>query len=178
MSAMLADVHAIEQQRDQVELIERGRLPGLELRARPRDEPAANGALARPSTRHLGGQRLQAARILARRHSDQHLFDDAAIERIGRGDRLKRRQRDFAGGRPRPWALKHHLPSTQDDFARGPPRTAGRALGLVRIPRAANGGAILLEHDSDGAQTRPNDQLHQLGFRVDQQIDERQVTYR
>lgn len=44
--AVIADVDAVDQQRDQVECVERRTLPGRELRPRPRDEAAADGALA------------------------------------------------------------------------------------------------------------------------------------
>jgi hypothetical protein len=52
--AMLAHVHAVEQQGHQVQVFERRRLPGLELRARPRDKAPADSALARAPTRDLG----------------------------------------------------------------------------------------------------------------------------
>jgi hypothetical protein len=42
--------------------------------------------------RDVGADGLEAAVVLAGGHADQHLFDDAAIERIGVGEGPKRRQ--------------------------------------------------------------------------------------
>ena len=175
---VLADVDAVEQQGHQVEVIQRRRLPGLELCARPRHEPPADGALARAPARDVGAERLQAARVLARGHAHQHLLDHAAIQGIGRSHRLERRQRDFAVGRPHTRALDDHFPPAQHDLARDDPGPAGRAIRFVGIPRAANHRPILLEHGGEYAQARPDGQLQQLGLCVDQQIDQRQMTHR
>ena len=53
--AVLADVHAVEEQGDQVEAVERRRLPRRQLRRRLRHEAAAHGALARAAARHVAG---------------------------------------------------------------------------------------------------------------------------
>jgi len=80
--AGLADVHPVNQQRHEVERIERRRPPGVELRGGLRDEPAAHGALAGAARAEIGPRRLQAAPVLPRRYADEHLLHDATIQRI------------------------------------------------------------------------------------------------
>jgi len=123
-------------------------------------------------------QWLQAPRVLPRGHAHQHLFDDAAIERVGRGHRLKRRQRDFAGCCPYARPLNGDLPTAEDDFAPRRARPAGRSIGLVRIPRAADRGPILFEHRGEDFQSRSQRHFQQLRLRVDEQIDEWEMTQR
>src|SRR5206468_12641012 len=115
--AVIPEVHAVDQQRDQVEGIERRTLPRRELRRRAGDEAAADRALTGPTTLHLSTERLQAPRVLTRGHAHQHLLDDATIERIGGGHCLKRRQRDLASRGPYARALDRDFPTAQDDFA-------------------------------------------------------------
>ena len=117
--AVLADVHAVEDQRDEVEAVERGGLPRPQLRRRLGHEAPADAALARPATHHPGRHRLQAPRILAGRDAHQHLVDDAPIQRVraapapetsAAGPRARRRARAAVApppcGRPAPprWA--------------------------------------------------------------------------
>jgi hypothetical protein len=83
---------------------------------------------------------------LACGHAHQHLFDDTPIERIGGGHRLERGQRDLARRRAHARTLDRDLPASQHDFALCRARTARRPLGVMGIPQAANGRAILLEH--------------------------------
>jgi hypothetical protein len=78
--AMLADVHAVDQQADHVEPLERGGLPRCQLRRRLRDEPATHRALARAPASHRRRHRLEAAGIPAGGDAHQHLVDDAPIE--------------------------------------------------------------------------------------------------
>ena len=68
--AVLPDVDAVEQQPHQVEALQRGGLPRLELRACLGDEASTDGALTDPTTRHRGRQGLQAASVMARGHAD------------------------------------------------------------------------------------------------------------
>ena len=77
--AVLADVDAVEDQRDEVEAVKRGGLPGPQLRGRLGHEAPADAALARPAAHHAGRDRLQAPRILAGRDAHQHLVDDPTI---------------------------------------------------------------------------------------------------
>ena len=75
--AVLADVDAVDQQRDQVEAVEGRGLPRLQLRGGPRDEAPTDAALARAATRDVRGERIQAPRVLPRRHADQQLLEDS-----------------------------------------------------------------------------------------------------
>ena len=52
--AVFADVDAVDQQSHQIERVERGRSPGLELCGGLRDEPATHRALARAAGADLG----------------------------------------------------------------------------------------------------------------------------
>ena len=85
--AVLADVDAVDQERHEIERVEGRRPPGVELRRGLRDEPAAHGALAGAAPGHRRRQRLETARILARRHAHEHLLDDATIQGILAGHR-------------------------------------------------------------------------------------------
>jgi len=136
------------------------------------------GALARAPALHRWTERFQAPGVLSRRHADQHLFDDATIERIGRRHRLKRGQGDLAGGRPDTRALDRDLPTTEDHFAARGPGPARRPIRLVGISRPADRRPILLEHRGEHLQPRAQRQFQQLGLRVDQQIDKRQMALR
>ena len=48
-------------------------------------------------------------------------------------------------------------------------------MGLMRIPRTAHGHAILLQHRLEDLQARRDDQRLELGLRIDQDVDQRQV---
>ena len=61
---VLADMEAIDQQRDQIEIRQRPRPPFLELGGRLDDEASADRALARAAARHRVADRLQTSRIL------------------------------------------------------------------------------------------------------------------
>ncbi len=89
---MVTDVDAVDQQRNEIKAVERRALPGRKLRRCPRDEAAADDALAGTPARHRRTERLQAAGVLPGGHADEHLLDDPTIEWIGRGHCLKRRQ--------------------------------------------------------------------------------------
>src|SRR5437773_354915 len=91
--AVFPDVDAIEKEPDEIEAIERLRLPRFELRTRLGDESAAHRALARATTHDRRWHRFQTASVLTRRDPDQHLLDDAPIQRIVVGKRLKGWQR-------------------------------------------------------------------------------------
>ena len=58
--AVIPEMHAVDQQRDQVEGLQGRALPGDELRRRFRDEAATDGALAGPTALHLWAEWLQA----------------------------------------------------------------------------------------------------------------------
>ena len=173
---MIAEVHAVDQQRDEVEAVEQRALPRRELRRRTGDEAPADSTLARAAARHLRPDRLQAPRVLPRSNADEHLLDDAPVEWIGSRHRLERGQRDLAGRGADAQTLDRHFPATEDDFAARGTGPARRPLGLVGIPRPADGRAIFLEHGGEDLQARSQRQFQQLGLRVDEQIDQRQVT--
>ena len=86
--------------------------------------------------------------------------------------------RDFADRGPHPWALDGHLPATQDHFAASRAGSARWPIGLVRVPRAAESDPILFQHRGEHAHARSQGQFQQLRPRVDEQIDERQMTQR
>ena len=142
------------------------------------DEATTDRALAGTPALHVRAQGLQTPGVLARRHADEHLFDHPPVQRIGRGHRLKRRQRDLTRRRPHPWTLDRHLPAAQHDFALGGAGPAGRPVRLVGVPRPADRGAIFFEHGGEDLQPRSQRQFQQLGLRLDQQVDERQMAQR
>ena len=48
----------------------------------PRRSRTARSSVATPAGAHVRTQRFQTALRLARRHADEHLFDDTAVERV------------------------------------------------------------------------------------------------
>ena len=172
--AVLPDVHAVEQEPDQVECLEGRGLPRFELRACPGDEAPTHGALAGPPTRHRGRQRLQAAGVLACGHADEHLFDGTSMQRVRVGHRAKRRQHDLVSVCADPRPTNGHRATAQHDLAGHRAGAGGGPVGLMRIPRAAERRAIFLEHHVEHAQARAHHQLEEFRFRVDQEFHQRQ----
>jgi hypothetical protein len=173
--AALGEDHAVDEERHQIQAIQRRRLPRADLRCGARHEAPTDTALARPPAAHLGRQRLEAARVAPRRDAQQHLFDDPPIERIGLGHRLERRQRHLVMPGPHPGPANLDFASAQHDATRRRPGAAGLPLGLVGIPRPADRDPILFEHRFEHLHPRSDDELGQFGARVDQHIDQRQV---
>ena len=99
--AVLADVDAVDEQRHQVEAVERRSICQAASCARSsRRSGDSRALLLVPRLTHRRRHGLQAARILPRGHADEHLLDDATIQRIGVGQRLERRQRHFVAVGP------------------------------------------------------------------------------
>ena len=151
------------------------RPPGRQLGRGLRDEPTTDRALARAPRLNLGARRFQAAAVLPRGNTDEHLLDDATIQRVGVGERLERRQRHLVAIRSDTWPANLHLASAQDHLTGDPPRARRRTLGLVLVPRAAEGRPIRFEHRGEDLQARRDGQFHQLGSGIDEEIDEGQV---
>ena len=173
--AVLPDVDAIEDEPDQVEAVERLRLPRFQLGACLGDESPAHGALARSAAHHWSRHRFQTTGVLTGGDPHQHLFDHTAIQRIAVGERLKGRQRDFGAIAAGPWPANRHLPATQDDFARHRAGARRLARNLMLVPRTADRRSVFLEHRREHLQAGGDGELHQLRSRIDEQIDERQM---
>ena len=171
-------VHAVEQQHGEVELGERGGPPGVELCLRLGHEPPTHRTLARAPGANVRAQRLQASAILARRHAHEHLLNDAPVQRVVPGERPERGQRDLLAVVPDARSAQRHLAPAQDDLTRRMARPRGTPLGLMRIPGSTDRHAVLLQHRLEDFQARRDDQRLQLGLRVDQDIDQRQVPKR
>jgi len=171
--AVLADVDAVEDQPDQVEALERLRLPGFQLRARLRDKPPAHGALARTARRHRRRQQLEAATVLPRRDTDEHLFDNPSIQRILAGHELKRGQRHLRAVATDPGPANRDLAAAEDDFTRHRPRARSSPTSLMLISRTADRRAILFEHRGQHLQPGADGELQQLRPRIHEEIDER-----
>ena len=71
-----------------------------------------------------------------------------------------------------------HLPPAQHDLTRRMPRSRRLARRLMRIPWPTDGGPILVQHGFEYLQARRDDQLLELGLRVNEDIDQRQVPWR
>ena len=173
--AVLANVDTVDQQGHEIDAIERGRSPGGELRRGLHDEPAAHAALAGAATDHRRRQGFEAAGILPRRHPHQHLLDHAPIQRVFAGHQLKRRQRHFRAVRPHARPTQGHLPTTEHDLARDGTGARGRTLHLMLIALAADRRPIIFEHRLTDSQARGDGEFHQLGARIDEEIDEGQM---
>ena len=175
---MLPDMHAVEEQPDQGEVLQRGRLPRFELGLRLRHKAPAHRALAGAPALDVGGDRLQAARVLAGGDAHQHLFDHPSIQRVATGHRVKRRQRDFAVGRTHTRPLDGDLAPAENDLTADRAGSAGGSIGLVRVPRPTDRRAVLLEHRGEDLEARSHRELKQLDPGVDQQVDQGQMTQR
>jgi hypothetical protein len=113
--------------------------------------------------------------VLARGDTDEHLLHDPTIQRIGVGERVKRRQPDFFAVGPDPWSADLDFPTAEDDLTRDRPGARRRTLDLMLIPRPADRRPIVFEHRVEHLQAGGDGELHQLGPRIDEEIDERQV---
>ena len=83
--------------------------------------------------------------------------------------------RDLAAVTTHPRPANRHLPAAQHDLAGRMTRPRGAPVGLMRIPRTAHAHAILLQHRLEDLQARRDDQRLELGLRIDQDVDQRQV---
>ncbi len=126
-----------------------------------RDEPTTDGALARAPRLDIRPRRFQAAAVLPRGDPDEHLLDDATIQRIRVGKRLKRRQCHLVATGPDAGPANLHLASAQDD----PPRARRRPRGLMLVPRATQGRPIGFKYRGEDLQARRDGQFHRLGCR-------------
>jgi hypothetical protein len=172
---VLGEHDPIEQDRDQVERLERRLLPGPHLGGRLRHEPAAHTALAGAAAADPRGERLKAAPIAARRHPEQHLFHHTAVERVRLRQGRKRRQGHFPVPGADPRAPNLDLAAAEHDRARRRAGAPGRPSLLMLVAPAADRSPILFEHGFQHFQARADHELRQLGARIDQQIDQRQV---
>ena len=176
--AVLADMHAVDDQADHVERVERGGLPRGQLGRRLRHEATTHRALARAPASHRRRHGFETPGIPPRGDAHEHLLDDAAIQRVDIGHRLERGQRHLAAVGAHTGAPDRHFAATQHHLAAHGAGSRGVALGDVCVPRTAEGRAILFEHGFQHLQPGSNRTLEQLGARIDQQIDEREVTGR
>ena len=94
-------VHAINQQPHQVQRVERRRPPRIQLRLGLRDKASTDRTLARAPHGDVGAERFQTPRILAGRHTDQHLVDHAPVQRVRIRECPGRWQRNLLAGAPR-----------------------------------------------------------------------------
>ena len=174
--AVLGEDDPVEEDRHEIQGLKRGGLPAPHLRGGARHETPAHAALTRAATPDLRWERFQAPRVATRRHAQKHLFDDAPVERIGLGHGLERRQRHLLLPSADTGPTDLDLAPAQDDGTGRRARATGCALGLVRVPRPADRDPILFEHGLEDLHPRSHDELGQLRARVDQQIDQRQVS--
>ena len=175
---MSTHVHAINQQPHQVQRVERRRPPRIQLRLGLRDKASTDRTLARAPRGDVGAERFQTPRILAGRHTDQHLVDHAPVQRVRIRECPGRWQRNLLAGAPRTGPTNRHPPPAQHDLTRRMPRSRRLARRLMRIPWPTDGGPILFQHGFEYLQARRDDQLLELGLRINEDIDQRQVPWR
>jgi hypothetical protein len=117
-------------------------------------------------------QRLEAAGVLARGHADQHLLDDAAIQRVGIGERLKGRQRELSALASDPRSSNRDFAPAEHHFAGHRTGARGDADGLMGIARPTDRGAILFHHHVQHLQLGPDRQLEELRACVDKHVNQ------
>ena len=81
-------------------------------------------------------------------------------------------------GAPRTGPTNRHLTPAQHNLTRRMPRSIRLARRLMRIPWPTDGGPILFQHGFEYLQARRDDQLLELGLRINEDIDQRQVPWR
>ena len=118
------------------------------------------------------------SRTIRGRHTDQHLVDHAPVQRVRIRACPGRWQRNLLVGAPRTGPTNRHLPPAQHDLTRRMPRSIRLARRLMRIPWPTDGGPILFQHGFEYLQARHDDQLLELGLRINEDIDQRQVPWR
>ena len=141
-----ADLDPIDQQHRQVQRVERCRAPRVQLRLGLRHKASTDRTLAGAPRRDVRAQRFETPRILAGRHADEHLVDDAPVQRVRVRERLGRGQRHLHAVAPHSGPTDRDFMPAQDDLARsmaGAIRVPGR---LMRIPGATHGSPIFFEH--------------------------------
>ena len=82
-------------------------------------------------------------------------------------------KRNLLAGAPRTGPTNRHLPPGQHDLTRCMPRSIRLARRLMRIPWPTDGGPILFQHGFEYLQARRDDQLLELGLRINEDIDQR-----
>jgi hypothetical protein len=118
--AVLTDVDAVDEQSHEIERVARGRSPGRELRRGLRDEAAAHGALARTACVNVTAHWLQAAVVLPRGDTDEHLLHD----------------RRFSG------SVSANARNVGSATASPSARTRGRRICTFRPPRTTSLGTV------------------------------------
>ena len=93
---VIADVHAVDHQHDEIDRAEVASEPLGHLLLGGRNEPAADGAAAGAARDKLVGYGLQRACVVPRRHADEHLLDRALVQRVLGAEREPARQLDLA----------------------------------------------------------------------------------
>jgi hypothetical protein len=112
--------------------------------------------------------------MLAGRHAHQQLLHHAAIQRIGVGEGLKGRERDFAVRGAVPWPGDDDRASAEHDLAGHGARPRRGPVRLVRVARPTQRGAGLLEQRPEHLHPRSHHQFEALGLGVDEAFNERE----
>ena len=82
-------------------------------------------------------------------------------------------QRDLAVVATHTRPAQRNLAATQHDVAGRMARLIGAPLRLMRIPRPAHGDPIFFQHRLEHLQARRDDQLLELGLRINQDVDQK-----
>ena len=80
---VLADVHPSDEQHRQVEVVERRRPPRVQLRLRVGHEASTDRTLTRAPRGDIRTERFETPRIRTSRDADEHLVDNAPVQRVG-----------------------------------------------------------------------------------------------
>ena len=110
--------------------------------------------------------------------ANEHLVDDTPIQRVRIRERPHGGQRHLRAIAPGARSTHRDLPSAQDNLTRRMPCAIGLARRLMRIPWPTDGGPILFQHGFEYLQARRDDQLLELGLRINKDIDQREVPWR
>jgi hypothetical protein len=99
-----------------------------------------------PRLRIVAGHGFQAPSIAPGGDTDEHLLDHAAVQRVDIGHGLECWPRDLVATGTHAWPLPRDLPAAEDHLTAHRAGARGLAVGHVRIPRTADGDAVLFEH--------------------------------
>ena len=161
---VVADVDAVDHQHDEIDRAEIAAEPLRHLLLGGRDEAAADGAAAGAACDELVGHGLQRARVVPRRHADEHQLDSALVQRIFRSEREPARQLDLATvDGACTWAANLRTTTAEHQLAGGEPSAVRLSPRQVRVAWSDELRPLVLQHGADRGGARGDHELGEVG---------------
>jgi hypothetical protein len=127
------------------------------------DEPATDRAAARAANGEILGRGFERARVVPRRHADEHLLDRTLVQRILGAERGPRRQLNLAAiDRAYARATDLNPSPAHHQLARSGACAVGMTPGQMSVPRSDEPRAFMFEHGSECGGSRADHELVQV----------------